>query len=114
MMRNSYLPMSVPARVQGSSDLDAVAKRSEDGKTLILQVVNLAPEAVPASLSLEGFRPRKSAASVQELRGPLEGVNVAGAPLQVAPTRTVWQHKMSEGAVHYTFPPHSFSILKFE
>jgi alpha-L-arabinofuranosidase len=114
MMRTSYLPMSVPALVQGSSDLDAVAKRSEDGKTLILQVVNLAPEAVPATLSLDGFRPQKSSASVQELRGPLAGVNVAEAPLQVAPTRTVWQHKMSEGAGHYTFPPHSFSILKFE
>jgi len=114
MMRNNYLPLSAPAQVQGSSDLDVVAKRSEDGKTLVLQVVNLAAQAVPTILNLEGFRPGKSTAFVQELRGPLEGVNVAEAPMQVAPSRTVWHHNMSEGKGRYTFPPYSFSILKFE
>ena len=58
MLSRNYLPVLVKCRLTGGKgQLDANAKRSADGKTLVLQVVNTSALAVPAQIRLAGFVP---------------------------------------------------------
>ena len=63
MLSRNYLPQLVKCQVTGAEGkLDANAKRSDDGKTLVLQVVNSSEKAVTAQIQLAGFVPAKPAA----------------------------------------------------
>ena len=91
--------------------LDVNAKRSDDGKTLVLQVVNSGEKAVAAQIHLAGFVPGKPAAQVSELSGPLEAVNTADKPRTVTPQQSAWKHGIKDGQTSRTFPPHSFTVI---
>ena len=115
MFAHNYLPQLVECRVSGASDkLDANAKRAEDGKTLILEVVNSADTAVAAEIRLAGFVPSQAEAVVSELCGPLNAVNTAGKRDTLVPQRRRWSHGIQGGNARYTFPPHSLTMLRFE
>jgi alpha-L-arabinofuranosidase len=114
MVSGNYQPWAVKATVEGAASLDVSAKRSEDGRTLVLQVVNTNDRPTPARLDLNGFAPRKPTAQVQELASELEAVNTASLPTKVQPTTREWQHELARGAARYTFPPMSFTVLRFE
>lgn len=115
MVSHHYLPVLVETEVQGADgQLDANAKRSEDGRKLVLQVVNLSDRPSPARIHLDGFVPSKSAAAVEELTGPLDAVNTAEAPRRIQPRRVRWRLLSAPGEVRYTFPPHSFTVLQWE
>jgi alpha-L-arabinofuranosidase len=92
--------------------LDAVAKITDDGKMLVLQVVNVEPEAVETKITIEGFSPSSSPAVVVEIRGDLDGENTPEEPEKIAPTQRKWRHALEDGETTYTFPPHSFTILR--
>jgi alpha-L-arabinofuranosidase len=115
MVARHYLPTCVRADVTSPGNaLDVTAKASADGKVLQLQVVNLEGRPVPAGVALHGFSPTRPNARVTELAGRLEDVNTADAPERIRPRARDWAHQARQGRLDYTFPPHSFTILRFE
>ncbi|HEV3342691.1 MAG TPA: alpha-L-arabinofuranosidase C-terminal domain-containing protein [Pirellulales bacterium] len=114
MVSRNYQPLAVKATVEGAAQLDVSAKRSDDGRTLVLQVVNTHDRSTPARLDLAGFAPRQPAAHVEELAAELDAVNTASSPTKVQPTVKRWEHELARGAARYTFPAMSFTVLRFE
>ncbi len=115
MLSRNYLPQRVECRVTGAESApDAAANRSDDGKTLVLQVVNASGKAVAAGIRVEGFVPSKPEAQVWELSGPLDAVNTADRPEAVVPRQSRWKHGIKDGSTSYAFPPHSFTVMRFE
>jgi alpha-L-arabinofuranosidase len=111
----NHLPKLVKCDVSGAGgQLDANAKGSEDGKTLVLIVVNPGDQAAATQIKLAGFAPARPTATVTELSGPLEAVNTAEHPRAIAPKQSNWKHETKEGSTRYTFPPHSITVLRFE
>ena len=81
----------------------------------MLQVVNPGRSARPsARIDLTGFTPSSEKAEVTELAAGPEAVNTAEAPETVVPRRTQWTHGGKVGSARYAFPPHSFTIMRFE
>ena len=66
------------------------------------------------SVALAGFRPSKAAARVTELVGQPGDVNTAAEPGRVAPRGRDWEHGIRGGTAEYTFPPHSFTLIRLE
>lgn len=115
MLSQNYLPQRVEAAVESPGGaLDVTAKRSEDGKTLQLQVVNLDGAPVPAHIVLDGFVPARPTARVLELTGQLDDVNTPEEPNRIVPRSRAWRHGMQGGEAAYTFPPHSFTVMRFQ
>jgi len=115
MSSRNYQPVQVSAEVQGDGDQLAVsAKRSEDGKTLVLQVVNFSERALAAKLAVRGFVPKQSQSQVEELSAPLDAANTAEASEHVKPKVFEWQHKFANGQTVYQFAPHSFTVIRLE
>ncbi|HWB13862.1 MAG TPA: alpha-L-arabinofuranosidase C-terminal domain-containing protein [Pirellulales bacterium] len=114
MVSGNYQPLAVKAAVEGAASLDVSAKRSDDGRTLVLQVVNTHDQPVRTRLDLAGFVPRKAAARAEELTADLDAVNTASAPTKVQPTVKEWPHELARNAARYTFPAMSFTVLRFE
>jgi alpha-L-arabinofuranosidase len=115
MFSNNYQPQLVECQVTGGENkLDANAKHSDDRKTLVLQVVNPADKAVMTQIYLAGFVPTKPLAQVWGLSGPLEAVNMAGKPNAITPQYDHWKHGIKDGQMKYTFPPYSFTVIRFD
>jgi alpha-L-arabinofuranosidase len=109
------LPLCVQSEARSPGDvLDVTAKRSDDGKRVQIQVVNVGPRPVEAGIRVEGFAPAKAVARVVELSGKLDEVNTAAAPERVVPKDKEWRHGLSDGGARYTFPAHSFTVLRLE
>lgn len=115
MAARAYQPLLVETRLVGPSEgLSLNAKRSEDGKTLVLQVVNWAREARRVTFDLAGFVPSRTEAEVEELAAPEDAVNTAASPDRVAPRTRRWTHGSSRGPAAWTFPPGSFTVIRIE
>ena len=115
MISGNYQPKLVKCERAGTQNsLDASAKRSDDGKTLVLQVVNPDDAAFTAEVRITGFAPGRPEAQVTELSGPLDAVNSAGKAEAIVPRQCAWKHRIGEGAARHTFPAHSFTVLRFE
>ncbi len=115
MFSRNTLPQCVQCRVTGAEGrLDASAKRSEDGKTLVLTVAHPGGQSAATVIQVAGFTASTPIARVTELAGSLEAVNTAERPGAVVPVRRDWRHAMEKGATHYAFPPHSFTVIRFE
>jgi hypothetical protein len=115
MLARHYLPRVVRADITSPGNaLDVTAKTDESGKVLQLQVVNLDAKPVKTTLRLVGFTPAKPAAQVVELAGNLDDVNTAAGPPKVSPQKFAWRYGFTDGAAEYTFPPYSFTIIRFE
>jgi alpha-L-arabinofuranosidase len=111
MLARNRQPLVVKTDLQGTEELDATAKRSEDGKTLVLQVVNRSEKTVPARIDLDGMKLTKPSAKLEELAGPPDAVNTAAHPQTIKPRTAEWHHA---GSMAYEFPPYSFTVLRFE
>jgi alpha-L-arabinofuranosidase len=117
MLSANYLPQVVECEVSGAgagASLDATAKRSEDGKKIVLQVVNPGDREASARIDVTGFTPSIEKAEVTELAAGPEAVNTAEAPDTVVPRHIQWTHGGKVGSSRYAFPPHSFTIMRFE
>ncbi len=115
MLSHNYQPQLVQCNVTGAAaGFDAVATRSEDGQTLVLQVVNTMAKEVSANIQLAGFVPRHPVAQALELSGPLEAANTAAEPNKIVPQPSKWQHRIKDGQSTRVFPPYSFTVLRFE
>jgi hypothetical protein len=113
MLSQSYQSQVVDASVTGS-DLDVTATGGPDYGSLILQVANLGEKPRSSRIDLAGFAPFRPVARLEELVGPLDATNPAEDPARIEPRQAQWRRTAEDGAVRYTFPPHSFTILRFE
>src|SRR5690606_36120272 len=53
MIARSYQPLCIRAEAEGAGDnLDITATRSEDGRTVVIKIVNLGAEDAPVSIDL--------------------------------------------------------------
>ncbi len=115
MLSRNHLPRIVKCDVSDNQKmLDIVAKRSEDGKTLILQVVNVGDQALNTAINVSGFVPNKPIATATTLAGPLDGTNKAERADAVVPKSSEWKHEMKAGQTSYTFAPDSVTVLRIE
>jgi hypothetical protein len=114
MMARNYLPRMIEAKVEGDDGkLTVTASRSEDGKELVLAVVNLDSQARRSEIRVDGFAAVKDVAEVMELAGPLDARNTAGERERIVPKRIEWRHEMKDGAVKYEFAGQSFTVIHF-
>jgi hypothetical protein len=113
--RRHFQPLLVFSETTGRADkLSINAKRSEDGKTLVLQAVNWDDSPRPTRIEIEGFTASKPSATVESLSGPLEAGNTASEPDRIKPVRSEWKHEMAAGKATYSFPPRSITTIRLE
>lgn len=110
LLAQHRLPEVVASEVGGGLSVTALCDTNRH--RLHLQVVNAAAKSVTAVLALEGFVPKSALAEVDCLQGPLEAVNTAAQPQRVLPQRSHWRHGLDAGSAEYTFPAHSFTLLR--
>ena len=109
MAAANHLPCRVAGEVKSPADeLDLTATRSEDGKTLVLKVVNIGAKPHRATVELPGFKP--AAGEVWTLSGKLTDRNTPDAPDAIRPTKAPL-HDVAERFEH-EFPAYSFTILR--
>ena len=114
MLVANYLPQLLKCEVTDTKGaLDATAKRSEDGKTLVLQVVNVGDQPIATTIQIAGFPAGDSVAQVTELSGRLDAVNSAENPNAIVPRQSQWKCEMKEGKTSRVFPAHSFTIIRW-
>ena len=114
MVSRNYLPLCVKTEVSSPKEaLDVAATRSEDGKTLTVQVVNTGKVPLSARIALDGFVPGKPIARATVLQGDWDDINTPQQPDRIKPSEGDWRHEFKDGAVNHTFPPYSFTVLRF-
>ena len=111
-----YQPLLVASEVRGRAEtLSVNAKRSEDGKTLVLQVVNWGDEPRPTRIEVEGFTPSRPVGDGRGTGRPARRrqhrrrARPDQAPA-VPSGRTGWQ---AAGEL-LPFPPRSITIIRLE
>ena len=114
MFSRNYQPAMVPTTVSGLGTINASAQRGENGRTLVVKIVNVGPDARPVWLKLDGYQPATETVQVEELAAPLDERNTAEAPLKVRPRLTKWNPLWKNGEALYAVPGNSFTILRFE
>ena len=112
MMSQNYLPRVIDAKIEGGDGkISVTATRSENGKELVLAVVNLDSEARPMEIRVEGFTPSKDVAEVTELAGPLNATNTAAERERIKPKTVDWRHGMKDGVMKYELARQSFTVI---
>jgi alpha-L-arabinofuranosidase len=114
MVAHSRLPRTADVSVKGADALEVTAMHSEDRKQVVLQVVNRGATPIRARLRIDGFEPTRRTAGVEELAGQLGDKNTADMPTRIVPRRFDWTHNLPAGPGDCTFPPRSFTTLRFE
>jgi alpha-L-arabinofuranosidase len=115
MISHNYLPLAVKSEVESPDQcLDVSAKRSDDGQTLVLQMVNVGGKALPVRLRINGFTPSRPLARIEELSGPLDARNTSQNPEQCRTIYKYWEHDFTNGESLYNCPPFSFTVIRFE
>ena len=115
MFSRAYQPNLLKTDVTAAPEtFDVAAKRSDDGKTLVVEVVNTGAEAVDARLELAGFKPAKAMAAVEQLVGPPEATNTAAEPKRVVPTKSELALGKPGEPLSYRFPAYSVTVIRLE
>jgi alpha-L-arabinofuranosidase len=115
MVSRNYLPLCVKTGATSPGNaLDVTATRSEDAKTLTLQVVNTGKTALQAQLRLDGFVSREPLARATVIMGDWDAINTPDQPERIKPSEGEWQYGLKSGTVSRTFPAYSFTVLRFE
>lgn len=115
MYSRSHQPQQVWASVvDTNNDLDASAQCSQDGKTLVLKVINLNSSSKPVAIHLAGFSLANPIATVNVLSAALDAANTAQNPFTVKSVQTDWQYQSTNNVVSYTFAPNSVTTLLFQ
>jgi alpha-L-arabinofuranosidase len=110
MAAKNHLPLRVRETVEG--DLDVTATRSEDGKVLVLHVVNTDKSLKKASLILNGFSDRKTEVQIWTLAGELQAENTPENIDKILPKEAKATIPLTAN-IEYIFPANSYTILRF-
>jgi alpha-L-arabinofuranosidase len=92
--------------------LDATALRSEDGRSLVLEVTNIGDLPARTTVRLEGFEPKGATARLTELSGELTGVNTPQDPERIAPRERVIP--FDPAGCLLDLPARSFTVVRIE
>ncbi|HEY3914262.1 MAG TPA: alpha-L-arabinofuranosidase C-terminal domain-containing protein, partial [Verrucomicrobiae bacterium] len=112
MISQNYQPLVVKSE-SSSRDVDVTAMKSEDGKTLVVQIVNVGDKEMNIPLKISGFVPAVLAARMLTLAGPLDSVNTATNSESIKPIVTGWKHGLKNGQTSVTLPAYSFTVIRF-
>ena len=107
MFANEWLPLVVQAECV-SKTLDVLAKKSRDGQTLTLYLVNLADAPVTAWFSLINFAPGH--AKTTRIQAGLTAANTPDQPASVVPQVVPWT--WNEIRPQMVLPAYSFTTLR--
>jgi alpha-L-arabinofuranosidase len=111
MIARHQQPLLVRTILEGAGDaLDVTATRSEDGKVVVVKIVNQEEAALPVILDL-GTAAEPGSVHISCLSGPLDGVNSPEEPRRYVPVESSqsWDGRPLE----HTVPGYSFTILQF-
>ncbi len=111
MIARHYQPVCIRALGSENTALDVTATRSEDGKTVVVKVVNLGADEQPAHIQLEPGA-GGGQVSIEWLAGALDARNTPAAPQQVIPQQE--ECPWDGAGCRHTFPGWSFTILTFQ
>lgn len=117
MVSAHHMPLCLKTSVQcPDGSLDVTAACSDDRRTVVLSVVNMASDPIETRIALPGSGLREDTAEVMTLTGPLEATNTPDKPRHIAPTQTTWPLVKDDNSqeIIYTFQANSFTVLKFE
>jgi alpha-L-arabinofuranosidase len=115
MISKNYQPLLVGSEVHADGgELDVTAKRSRDGKTLVLQVASIHDQVVNSTIQFNGFSPRAPSAKVEVLAGASGDRNSADNPSKITPRSFRWRHEIKSGSMRFEFPPRSFTVIRFD
>ena len=115
MISRSNLPILVKVDCESPAGaLDAVARLSENGAVLALQVVNVDNRPLDTLLRIDGFEPASKVGKVSQIAGQLDDGNTADNPERIVPREIQWQLPDAPESRRYLFPPQSFTVLRFE
>lgn len=116
MASENYLSECVKAESESPDNaLDVTALRSDDGRILQIQVVNLKNKPIAALIELKNYTPVGPEVKVTVLRSDfLEECNTPEQPKTVVPEEYGWEHKISNGKTSYVFSSYSYTIMRFE
>lgn len=117
MFAAHYQPLCLKTTVEDPDrHLDVTATCSEDGRTVVLRVVNMASRSLEAHIEFEDYAPQNDTVRVVTLTGELDGINSPQEPRRIVPieeTRPLATNTDGR-AVIYAFPANSLTILRFE
>jgi alpha-L-arabinofuranosidase len=109
MQAENHLPLRVQTDVDGP--MDVTATRSENGRILMLHVVNTGGDVLHTNIELMGFEGRKAETEIFVISGELNSRNTPADPEK---HKTIVSKTMlSDNAPAYDFSPHSYTIMKF-
>ncbi len=110
MESENHQPLRVESQTEGP--LDITATRSEDGKILVIHVVNTSGATVKGVLALHNFFDRQPELTAYTLSGELKAENTPGHPAAIS---TVKSSLRAPGdTVEYNFPAHSYTVLRLQ
>lgn len=115
MISKNNLPRCVATECQSPNDaLDVTSRISEDGKILVLQVVNSENRPLSTRLNIVGFDLTGRVVKISQIAGHLDERNQETDPDRIRPADRFLYPEFDAAASTYIFPPQSFSILRFE
>ncbi len=115
MIARNHQPRVLSTRIEGAgASINVTATCGDDGKTLVLQVVNRDSRPWPIRLQVNGFTPSNPVAKVEMLAGLLHETNTGQDPTRLVPRDLNWRHGMKDGAATYVAPPCSFTVIRLE
>jgi alpha-L-arabinofuranosidase len=114
MLARNFVPLALKTDVTGADNaLDVTATKSEDGKTIVLQVVNVSHKDCSANIAFNGFVPNSASVHVTEVAGDWEEINTPEQPERIKPVQKESSFAAGRASSNYTFPANSFTVLRF-
>ncbi|MEI7910816.1 MAG: family 16 glycoside hydrolase [Verrucomicrobiota bacterium] len=110
MASANHLPLVIASNIEGNTQLDVTATKSEDGTTVCLHVVNLALTEATTTIKVEHFHPAAPAAKVWTLSGKPDDANTPEQPTRVQPIESTIPN--AGGDFSHTFPASSHTIIR--
>ena len=108
MASENHLPLLVNSEVTG--DLDVTATKDEEGKSLVVHVVNITDKVIDTDMTIKGLTGVDNV-EVITLSGDLKERNTPEQPCRIIPVK---KDLKINGDVKYTFPAYSYTIMKYE
>lgn len=110
MAAETHQPLRVYSNVEGKEKkLDVTATRSENGKELVLHIVNTEKSSVSADLTINGFGKIKKAKTIT-LSGNPNDINTPDQPKRITPEG---KEIKKSGKQAYEIAPFSYTIFVF-
>ncbi|HPO12895.1 MAG TPA: alpha-L-arabinofuranosidase C-terminal domain-containing protein [Candidatus Hydrogenedentes bacterium] len=113
MVSRHYQPKQIRTSCESPDNTLIVnAKRSEDGKILLLQAVNTCEQPLSASIILHDHSLANTSLEITEYTAPLEALNTPEAPQSFLPKTRTLEPPQKENELIHTFPGYSFTLVQ--